>query len=360
VATADLLEIAVEIEPEVTERTLEFWRYEGLLPAGERTRQEGKRPVWTYPAEASEQLRALLEMRRKTTDPNVLRVVLWYKGYEIPIDRVRSSLGAYWRKVRAEFETQLDRHRPEAASEADARWLAIQKVARTMAGKKGKGFPRLGRQELAERIKGVALVIGVVLDNETAMQRLEADGGAAERLIGLDRARRFRPPGVEPWLDGPAHEGLVGFSNFGSLARLISVTDSATCEELELARNFGRTLSAGISAFSRIADAATGRVNASGVAAITMLEDDPYLALVIPPLIVSILRSPELAKNMMEIIDALQSKILPVEVAARELAGLSPEEQAERLSNLSSLPFVEQARVKRVVASFNPDQQSEF
>ena len=77
----------------------------------------------------------------------------------------------------------------------------------------------------------------------------------------------------------------------GSLDRLITVVDGASDTELEIARNLARTLLGGISAFSRIADAFDGRDNASGMAGMRMLDDDPHAALIIVPLVLSILSS---------------------------------------------------------------------
>ena len=74
--TADLLAVAQGIEPGTSERTLEFWRHRDLLPHAERTGQQGTRPVWTYPSDAADQLRALLRLRRATKDPDLLRAAL--------------------------------------------------------------------------------------------------------------------------------------------------------------------------------------------------------------------------------------------------------------------------------------------
>jgi hypothetical protein len=138
----------------------------------------------------------------------------------------------------------------------------------------------------------------------------------------------------------------------GSLDRLITVVEDASNEEMEVARDLARTLLGGISAFSRIADAFDGRDNASGMTGMRMLDGDPHAALVVVPLVLSILSSTELAQNLSQVLTAIQSNVLPLEQQARELAALSEDERTERLKNLSQLPFVEQVRIKRLLVEF--------
>ena len=352
--TAQLVALAGVTDASVTERTLEFWRHQGLLPHPKRSGQDGKRPIWTYPQETVDHLQALLHLRQQVKDPNVLRAALWYDGYAVETAHVRSSITAYLRQLRDICEKELAK-RAGAADDPAARWQAIQAVAGVMARRRTKGFPRLGRQALAKRSRGIALTLGLLLGDEEAMRHLEADAPAVERLIGVDRGRRFRPNGAGPWLDGPPEEGLVSFANMGSLDRLITVVDGASDEELEVARNLARTLLGGISAFSRIADAFDGRDNASGMAGMRMFDDEPHAALVVVPLVLSVLSSTELAQNLGQVLSAIQSNVLPLEQQARELAALSEEERTERLKNLSQLPFVEQVRIKRLVAEFGGD-----
>ena len=60
-----------------------------------------------------------------------------------------------------------------------------------------------------------------------------------------------------------------------------------------------------------------------------------------------------MAQNLAQVLTALQSNVLPLEQQARELAALPEEQRAERLKNLSQLPFVEQVRIKRLVVEFS-------
>jgi hypothetical protein len=280
-----------------------------------------------------------------------LRASLWYEGYPVETARVRSSISAYFTQLTDICERELAKRSPDPDN-PQARWQAIQAVAQVMAKKRGKGFPHLSRQALSERTDGIALTLGLVLGDEQATRNLEAHAPAVERLIGVDRGRRFRPGGAGPWLDGPPEEGLETFAQVGSLIRLTSVVDAATDEQLEVARDLGRTLLGGVSAFSRIADSMVGRDNASGMAGMTMFDDDPHAALFVVPLVLAMLTSTELAQNLGQVLSAIQSNVLPLEQQAKELAALSEEEQVEQLRNLAQLPFVEQMRIKRLLAEF--------
>lgn len=349
--TPQLVALAGEMDPSITERTLEHWRYQGLLSRPERSGQDGKRPVWTYSAETADQLRALLHWREQTRDPDVLLAALWYEGFLIDTGRARNSIGNYLRQLRASCEKELAK-RSTTPNDPEARWEAIEAVARVMARKRGKGFPRLSRQSLDDRTTAISLTLGLVLGDQHATERLESHAPAVEKLIGVDRGRRVHPGGVGPWLDGPAEVGLASFAQIGSLDRLIAVVDRAGEDELKTARGLGRTLLGGISAFSRIADAMVGRDNASGMAGIRLLDDDPHAAMFVVPLVLSILASSELAENLGQIIAAIQTNVVPVEQMARDLVGLSKEDQAERLSDLSQLPFAEQLKVRRLLIEF--------
>lgn len=347
--------LAGELDPSVTERTLEHWRHQGLLPHPERSGQDGKKPVWTYPAITADQLRALLHWRQQTKDPDVLRAALWYDGYLVETTRVRESIRAHLAGLLITFEKELTKRQPGAADDPDARWRAIQAVAAILARKRGKGFPRLSRQALGERTAAIALTLGLLLNDETAMRRLEADAPAVERLIGVDRGRRFRPGAAGPWLDGPPETGLASFAQTGSLSRLVAVTEGATDQELEVARDLARTLLGGVSAFSRIADAMVGRDNASGMAGMRMLDGDPHAAVVIVPLVLSLLTSPELAQNLQDVLTAIRRSVQPLEQQAKELAAMSEDARTERLKNLLDLPFTEQVQIKRLIGEFSQD-----
>lgn len=355
--SVDLLSQAQASDPSVSERTLEFWRHQGLLPHPQRLGQAGKKPVWGYPPEAAGQLAALLLLRAQTKDLDVLRGGLWYDGYPIETSRARAAIASYLRKLLEAVGRELTKQGAEA-DRPDARWQAIQKVARRLAAKRGKGFPRLSRQNLDERAQGMALGLGLLLNDDSAMARVEADGTLLERLMGVDRARRFRPQGVQPWLDGPPEEGLLTFARTGGLERLITVVESASDAQLEVSRELARTLLDGVVAFSRIADAIAGRDNSSGMHAIRLISGEPTTPMFIVPVVLSILSSSELAGNLEQVLMALRANVLPVDQQAKELASLPEKERLQRLELLSTRPFIEQVQVKRLLAEYECDVNS--
>ena len=247
--TADL--IATAKVPGVTTRTLEYWRHQGLLPKAERTGQSGKRPEWTYPVEAIDQLVALLRLRSKTKDPDLLRTGLWFDGYPVEVERVRTSITAVLRRSLDAMTKEIEKRREPGVTGDDANWAALEQIGRTLARKRGPSAPpRYGRQARAERERAMTLALGLVLGDAGTSARLEQDAPRVERMIGLDRGRRPRG-GLPAWLDGPPDEGLQGFANLGSLPALIETMKAATDEELTASRGLARIMLDGITAFAR-------------------------------------------------------------------------------------------------------------
>ena len=344
-----LLALAREIDPSISERTLEHWRYAGLLPHAERSGQNGKKPVWTYPASTAAHLSTLLRLRQRTRDQNAIRVALWYSGYPVETGRIRESISAFLRGLLAGFEKEINKSHPGATSDPELRWRAIQALAATLARKRGPGVPRYGRQALGERTAAFASALGLLLNDQTALRRLELDASAVERLIGADKGRRYRPVGTAPWLDGAPEEWLGTFAQTGGIPWLIAVTEGATDRQLETARDFARPLMDGLAAFTQLADAMSGRANSSGMVAVRMLHDEPLAAAVIVPLLLSLLASPEISQNLEMILSAIRSSVIPVEEQVRTLASLSKDERAQKLGNLSNLPFAQQLQITRLI-----------
>ena len=343
-----------DVDPSVTDRTLEFWRHEGLLPRPERIAQNGKTPIWTHPPETMSQLRALLRLRRQTRELNVLRAALWFEGYSIDVSRVRRSISAYLRHVRDVFERELDEHLP-TGDKPGGRQESIRALAQVLARKRGNGIPRLSRQPLDERTDAIAVMLTLVLGEEPVSADLQAHGNAVERFIGVDHGRRYHLGEAGPWLDGAPADGLRGFAAAGSLPRLIAVMESATDEDLQSARRLGVTFLGGISAFSRMADAMVGRHNASGMAGMALFAGDRPDAFLIVPLMVSLLKTSEHAMNLRQMADILEGNVLPVEARIREIAALPNAEQSEKLKHLDKLPFIDQLGLKRLLNDLKPE-----
>ena len=350
VTTADLL--AAFDDPAVTARTLEFWRHQGLLPKAQRTGQHGKRPEWTYPAEARDQLAALLQLRTKTKNPDILRVGLFFEGFPIETVRVRASIIAVLEASLSAIRKEVDKRCSSGAAPEEATWGALEQIGRVLAGKRGANAPpRHGRQRREDRERAMTLAVGLVLGDEGSAARLERDAPHVERMIGLDRGRRPRGC-LPPWLDGPAGEGLEAFSRYGSLPALIETMRSASDDELTASRTLARIMLDGITAFTRIADSFTGTDNASGFGAIAAFRGEPMAAVWLLAFTIAAGRSSTLNEGLRAAVDSLSQHVLPVDARARELAGLEPAELRSRLPELERLPFVEQVKIKRLVATY--------
>jgi len=353
VTTTDLL--AAANDPSVTTRTLEYWRHEGLLPKAERTGQQGKRPEWTYPVEAIDQLVTLLRQRSKTKDPDLLRACLWFDGYPLDVARVRTSITAVLSCSLEAMTKEIEKRRDVGASGDDANWAALEQVGRTLARRRGSNaLPRYGRQPQVERERAVTLALGLVLGDAGASARLEEDASRVERMIGLDRGRRPHA-GLPAWLNGPPDEGLTGFANFGSWPALIETMRTASDEELAASRGLARIMLDGMTAFARIANAFTGMENPAGFGAISVFRDDPMAAVWLVSFVIAAARSSELSEGLRTVVDSLSNQVLPVDTRARELASLGNDELQRRLSELSTLPFVEQVRLKRLIAEYRDE-----
>jgi hypothetical protein len=351
VDTAALVALAQTVEPNTTERTLEFWRSQGLLPHAERTGQDGVRPVWTYPAEASDQLQALLRLRSLSKDPHLLRVALWFDGYSVPTGQVRSSMIDQLRRLQEDLNKELAKR--SSTTEQDtgtARWEAIEEIARTYARRR-KGTTRFGRQRLHEREQAFAVLFGLGMGEPAAVEALDTTAEAAERALGLDQARRYRPNGVGPWLTGPAADGMALFAQVGSLPRLIETLEETDDAELDTARPVAFTLLTGLAAFSQMADAFAGYRNAAGIAGLDILADNLLVRTLLPAMVVALIRSPAIAKNLAMVHSALADTILPAHNDLHRLATLPPDKLAERLPNLDKMSWSQQNQVRRLIDS---------
>jgi DNA-binding transcriptional MerR regulator len=350
------VEVGKAADPRVTERTLEFWRNQGLLPKAERTGQDGTRPIWSYPMAAADQLRALLALRQRSKDLDVLRIALWYQGFDIDVERVRKALVKRLEELGEQFEAEVERRISEYASNADARQAAINDMARTFALRRGSGMPRYGRQALEERTKSMALLLNAVLSGNLSETEVEVAAPSVERMLGLDRGRRYRPNGVEPWLDGPPAEGLFVMMNYANLRRLIETTSNASGSELEDARVYAKAFLEGTAAFSQLADASSGQNNVSGMGAIELLSGDPFAAIFVIPLAVSFMRSPEIVQNMKQVQVALETNVMPVVNRIKELAALPAAEREEQLSGISGLSDGQALSIRRMLDAFAAEQ----
>lgn len=354
--TADLLDAAPDAA--LTARTLEYWRQEGLLPKAERTGQSGKRPQWTYPVQAADQLAALLRLREKTKRPDILRVALWFGGFPIEPSRVRASVAAVLRDLLERLTLEVERSRGQGADTGDLTWQALEQIGHHLAGQRGSNsLPRYARQSRKERDRSMTLMLGLLLADDGASARVDKDAPHLERMLGVHRGRRARAP-LPAWLDGPARVGLETFADFASLPALIEAVQAATDDEVQASRAVARVMLDGMIAFSRIADAFAVTDNPAGLAAMKVFGDEPTTAVWMTAFVIAIARSKALDENLRAIVAALRNDLLPLEDRARELAALPPDDLHQRLPGLESLSFIEQVRLKRLIAEYRDERGS--
>jgi hypothetical protein len=279
-------------------------------------------------------------------------VGLWFDGYPIEIGRVRDSIVAILSRSLQTILKEIDKRREPGTAGDEANWAALEQIGRVLARKRGaNALPRYGRQRRDERERAMTLAVGLVLGDEGTFARLQQDAHRIERMIGVDRGRHPRG-GLPPWLDGPPAEGLEAFAHFGSLPALIEIMTTATDEELAASRALARIMLDGMTAFTRIADAFTGTDNAAGFGAIAVFRDEPMTAVWIVAFVVAAGRTSELNEGLRSVVDSLSKQVLPLDARARELAGLEEDELRDRLPELDRLPFIEQVRLKRLIAEY--------
>jgi hypothetical protein len=347
------LVLAQRHEPGTTARTLEHWRDQNLLPKPTRGEQEGVRPTWWYEIGAADQLEELMVLRQTTKNPNVLRPALWFKGYPVPTVRARESAAIHLEGLQREFEMAVSKRLPLAANAEEARWQTVVSTARRLAPKRRHGVARQGRQSLADRSSAMALTMGLVLGVDTAIDRIYVDAPHAERLIGLDKARRFRPDGIEPWLSGPAGEGVEAFARIANIERMVELLRSSTDDELEMARVTARSMVESIAAFSKLADALLGRTNASGMGGVVSFLEDIYLGIMMPAFILAIRADPAEARQLDQALEAISGAVAPVQAAVKKFDALPSAERADRMTNIMAMPFHESLKARRLLEEFS-------
>jgi hypothetical protein len=203
-------------------------------------------------------------------------------------------------------------------------------------------------------------MLRLFFDDAVDQSTVDADAAAVERLIGIDRGRKFTVPGAEPWLSGAPSDGLVGFRKVGTVAALIEAVESATDAEFEAARQTARTVLHGIVFFSRMADAQVGRPNAVGMAGLAASANDPTSAIWLTSLFASIGRLPDHQASVAGIVGAITESTVPMIQSVRELVEAARESEARIQANIKKLPFKEQGQIKRVIAAFKDFEDSDW
>jgi hypothetical protein len=165
-------------EEALSARSLELWRYRGLLPRPER--QRGARARWLYPPGTELQLERLLHWRHRTRSHDQILLALWLEGFPIDPERVRAALGSFvsaWDKMIA-TETE-----GPAASDETA---LVDCLARKLARMRGKAaFPRTVRMRLGDREAAFGYMVATMLGLEEEIDRRDQDLAHLERMLGM-------------------------------------------------------------------------------------------------------------------------------------------------------------------------------
>lgn len=220
-----LLEAARAQGEGTTARSLELWRYRGLLPRGRRLAHG--RAVWLYPPAAVDQLRRLLYWRKHTRSHDLIRIALWVEGFEIDPDAVRASLlafsGTLWRAMTQELE------RDDPAQ-------GLESLARTLANRRGKfALPRVVRMSAEERTRACAAALAYGFQIEAEMEKRKEDLVLFERMLGL---RSGHNGGLKSSME--VNDLLAVIPRLPSPTQLDAALQNASPEALELARRVTR------------------------------------------------------------------------------------------------------------------------
>jgi hypothetical protein len=225
-----LIELASEHGHAVTARSLEDWRYKGLLPRP--VRQPKGRAVWLYPPGTGRQLLRLLHWLARADMLHAVRIALWVEGFEIDLGGVRDSL-----------RSLLDREAAAAKREpwpSDDLSTAIDLMAGSAARMRGRApFPRVVRMTQKDRTRACAYALALMSGDQQEVERRSEDARLFERMLGL---RSGHAEGLA------AELSPLNGMNIGHLQKLMSVEhigeviDTASVEEYEIVRLIGRAM----------------------------------------------------------------------------------------------------------------------
>lgn len=114
---------------DVTERQLETWRRQRLLPRPARAGQAGLRPLWLSPPGTERQLLRLCELRSRSRNASLLRILLWLEGFEQDLPDVRAALDVFLTDARKATDQQLETIVRQRRLEGDPGVVRLQALA---------------------------------------------------------------------------------------------------------------------------------------------------------------------------------------------------------------------------------------
>jgi hypothetical protein len=346
--SAALLQAAERAGAAVSQRLLETFRGDGLIPRPRRVGYHGRSPDWRYPHGTERQLISLLRWRERTKDTRLLKILLWLEGFPIPAAEVREELLRELRRTTQAIEREIILHARQLGLEeagSSGRGPAIDALAQTVAAKRGSTpVPRRSRVPARDRAHAVSLMIrlfGLGEQTETTAQ----DAVLVERVLGIaPNGRRQTIDGTGPWLTGPA-EDLFSAAETVALPNLAEALTNASEAQLATARQIAITLFRHLPLMIRMLGAISGDENYTGLAGLSQLDEHPETVIYLIPMVIAMLRA-GWAENLEAIAAALRpfpdladkaQHILgvPAETVEANLAGKPTEvrERAHRLIN---------------------------
>ncbi|MFE7624159.1 hypothetical protein [Streptomyces sp. NPDC057509] len=322
----------------LTERQMEEFRYDGLMPRPVRVGNDGHRPVWLHPSGSDHQLVRLLRWREHTRDRDVLRVVLWVEGFSVVLDDVRASATAVMDNLSHGLEQILGAEASrQGLDPVDDKDTVVGGVAATMAAMRGKNaLPRPIRVPAGERATAVAHLVQI-FGLGTQPDLAEAEAQTIEKVLGVSPGRRQSLEGAEPWLTGPA-SALNGAADFVSVPRMAEALADATDAAWQEARSPTAALFLQLPVSTRALAALTGKDNFAGMGGTIEWDSEPLVAIILIAFVLGA-RESDWYDNIRDLSDALASwpvlvgemksvLDMPQHQLTRNLAGRGPEIEA--------------------------------
>lgn len=293
-----LIDAAARDGHQVTNRMLQRWRNQGLLPRGHRG--PGGCAVWLYPGGSDYQLRRLLHWRSRSRHHRGVLIALWIEGFPIELAKVRAALPHFideWEEMR---------RREVMRTGGGDETIAVAELGAEMARRRSTApVPHRARMSLVERERAYAYMAASVFGNEEELRRRDLDVSALERLLGL---RTGHDGGLSRELGLRNEDGAA--DRLPTPAQARAAVAAAHDDELELARR-------GVWVFVNLVPRAVKELLAEeGSKAVDLIDvidhlvGDPSadsLALLVPTLLVS-----------------LRSRDATIEETREHLAALAP------------------------------------
>ena len=345
--SAALLQAAAGAGAVVSQRLLETFRADGLIPRPRRAGHRGRSPDWRYPHGTERQLLALLRWRQRTKDPRLLRILLWLEGFPVPAAEVRGDLIHELQAMTRVIEREIGQHARQLGLEqagSSGRGPAIDALADTVAAKRGNTpVPRRSRVPASDRARAVSLIIrlfGLGEKIETTSQ----DAVLVEKVLGIaPNGRRQTIDGTGPWLTGPA-EDLFNEAEIVALPSLIEALTSASDAQLSTARQIASIMFRHLPLMVRMLGAISGDENYAGLAGLSQLDQHPETAIYLIPMVIAMLRA-----GWAENLEAVASALRPFPDLADKAQHILGLPAATVEANLAGKPAEVRERAHRLI-----------